>query len=190
MAVPENYDFVYDPTLVTTNGVVGITINFDLLGTLSSSETVTIFLPKFGNSTSSISSLTMLARHPTTLAALPITGAWDKTTEKITFTATTDIDLTKAPITSNQHLYPNGISVEILVRASNGITAPPQGVRAGSTGEAEVYITTNSAAGPIVSPSTSSYPYPEVKLGVGVSEASVTSFVPAVAGAATRMAIR
>ena len=120
IAVPENYDFVYDPLLSRPNQVIGLNLRFSLINTLLTNEVVTLFLPEFGNKTVSNGNITMLAMNPTTLAQLPITGAWDKTNEKIIFTARSDIDFTRAPL--GNALYPRGILVEIFVRASNGIT--------------------------------------------------------------------
>ena len=187
VAVPENYEFIYDPLLSRPNEVVGLNLRFSLVNALQANEIVTLFLPKFGNQTQSNGNVTMLARHPTTLAQLPIAGAWDQANEKITFTARNDIDNTRAPLGDAR--YPKGILVEVLVRASNGLTAPPRGVRSGSTGESGIYLTTNTALGPVVTPAGSAYAYPEVLHGVGVAAAAVNKFEPAVAGQASRISL-
>jgi hypothetical protein len=80
------------------------------------------------------------------------------------------------------------VAVFVNIRPSNGITAPSTGVRRGTTGESGIYLTTASAAGSVTAPPTD-YVYPEVKTGVGIAEASINSFTPALAGAATRMVL-
>jgi hypothetical protein len=81
---------------------------------------------------------------------------------------------------------PSLVAVFVNIAPSNGITSPSTGVRQGTTGEAGIYLTTASAAGTVTAPPTD-YSFPEIKTGVGIAEASVNSFVPTVAGSATRM---
>ena len=185
VAVPEDSKYAFDPNQAKTGGVVGINVNFNLVNALSAGEIVELHLPGFGSGVSNIGNLTMVARHPVTYKPLPISGAWDSASAKVVLTANSNVLSTNAPLNPASAAFPDGISVEIDISASNGLNAPLTGVRQGSNGEAGIYLTTNSAAGTITSPPT--YPYPQVNTGVGIASAEILSFTPAVAGAATRM---
>ena len=117
VAVPENFDYQYDPKLVKTSQTLGINLQFSLMNTLAAAETVEFFLPNFGAAVPDIGNLTMVARHPVTYKQLPISGSWDATNKKIVLTAKKSITSALSPLSPADALFPSGITGENGQRA-------------------------------------------------------------------------
>ena len=113
LAVPENFNYQYDPKLAKTGQTLGINLQFSLMNTLATTESVEFFLPGFGAAVPNIGNLTMVARHPVTYKQLPMSGSWDAANKKIVLTAKKSVTSALAPLTPTDDMFPSGISGEI-----------------------------------------------------------------------------